>query len=267
MKKVFCLLGLMATRYACFRLLLTLQANVITVPTDYSTIQTAINNAASGDTIQVLPGTYAGNIQITKSITLRGDPGDARCSRPWPERPCDRRRGCGRRRVRPRGRGLQRDDFRLRDPEPPRQRLDERFGRRGAGIAPEHSEHHGEPQLVPRHRYGSWPAMTAAAPNMRSAHTPAGPSPTTCSRGSTRSALNLPTLPTPTSVTMSFTSDPFVTPMSSDRSECLAGSTSAKSDLTMAGTSSTGRRLSTRQSICTHMTTWLQTRTLTACLF
>jgi len=45
-----------------------------------STIQDAINSAASGDTIKVHPhpdGTYTGNININKSLTLIGDPGDA----------------------------------------------------------------------------------------------------------------------------------------------------------------------------------------------
>jgi nitrous oxidase accessory protein len=47
-------------------------ASIITVPTDYLTIQAAINAAAPGDTINILPKTYLENITITKSLTLIG---------------------------------------------------------------------------------------------------------------------------------------------------------------------------------------------------
>jgi len=44
----------------------------INVPTDYPTIQQAINAASSGDTISVAPGTYYENLQIGKTIFLQG---------------------------------------------------------------------------------------------------------------------------------------------------------------------------------------------------
>lgn len=44
---------------------------------DYTTIQDAIDGVAAGDTISVAAGTYSGNINVTKSVTILGDPGDA----------------------------------------------------------------------------------------------------------------------------------------------------------------------------------------------
>ena len=41
-----------------------------------STIQNAIDIATAGDTINVCPGTYAGEIKIDRSVTILGDPGD-----------------------------------------------------------------------------------------------------------------------------------------------------------------------------------------------
>jgi len=46
--------------------------NVILVPTNYSTIQEAINHATQGDTILVLPGTYPEHLTIDKSVSLIG---------------------------------------------------------------------------------------------------------------------------------------------------------------------------------------------------
>jgi len=46
------------------------QFATITVPGDFSTIQAAHDAASSGDTILVGPGTYVGQITITKAITL-----------------------------------------------------------------------------------------------------------------------------------------------------------------------------------------------------
>jgi parallel beta-helix repeat protein len=49
------------------------KAEVIVVPVQYSTIQEAINAATSGDTIQVLNGTYYESVNINKSLILVGE--------------------------------------------------------------------------------------------------------------------------------------------------------------------------------------------------
>jgi hypothetical protein len=47
-------------------------ASLITIPTDFPTIQSAINAASQGDTIKVLPGTYVEQVAISKSLTIIG---------------------------------------------------------------------------------------------------------------------------------------------------------------------------------------------------
>ena len=50
-------------------------SNTIFVPTDYSTIQEAIDASEDGDIIDVSPGTYSESLSITHSITLTGQSG------------------------------------------------------------------------------------------------------------------------------------------------------------------------------------------------
>jgi parallel beta-helix repeat protein len=47
-------------------------ASVTTVPNDFPTIQAAINAAKSGDTIDVLPGTYVEQLTVPKDLTIVG---------------------------------------------------------------------------------------------------------------------------------------------------------------------------------------------------
>ena len=47
-------------------------ANTIYVPGDFPTIQEAIDNATSGDTIIVSNGRYKENLNIYKSLTVQG---------------------------------------------------------------------------------------------------------------------------------------------------------------------------------------------------
>ena len=56
-----------------WRMLATANPRVIYVPTDFPTIQGAINNAVSGDTIFVHNGTYYEDISINKSVSLIGE--------------------------------------------------------------------------------------------------------------------------------------------------------------------------------------------------
>ncbi len=48
-------------------------AKTIYVPGNYTTIQDAIDNATSGDTIHVWAGTYYGNVLVNKTVTLIGN--------------------------------------------------------------------------------------------------------------------------------------------------------------------------------------------------
>ena len=56
----------------------------------YSTIQEGVNAAATGETIEVCPGTYAEQVTIEKSLTLAGDngaivvPGPMSLAAHWP---------------------------------------------------------------------------------------------------------------------------------------------------------------------------------------
>jgi len=48
------------------------RAETIIVPDDYATIQEAVDSAADGYTIYIREGTYMGDVNITKHISLKG---------------------------------------------------------------------------------------------------------------------------------------------------------------------------------------------------
>src|SRR6056297_416476 len=56
-------------------LVVCLNASVIDVPGDYTTIQEAIDNAVSGDTVLVSNGTWEENIIIDKPLMLKSQNG------------------------------------------------------------------------------------------------------------------------------------------------------------------------------------------------
>ena len=68
-KGTICLLGFMLVLVAWH---MPAQATIINVPTNYTTIQAAINAAGSGDIINVAAGTYAGFTVATANIEVRG---------------------------------------------------------------------------------------------------------------------------------------------------------------------------------------------------
>ena len=47
-------------------------AATLNVPGDYLTIGDAVTAASNGDIINVLPGSYPGNITVNKSVSIRG---------------------------------------------------------------------------------------------------------------------------------------------------------------------------------------------------
>jgi hypothetical protein len=78
MKKLISIRSKSASAGLAFVLAFAISGNaaVLHVPIDYSTIQVAVNAAASGDEIQIASGVYAGQVLISnKSLTLMGSAG------------------------------------------------------------------------------------------------------------------------------------------------------------------------------------------------
>ena len=75
------LLALITFSFAGFQNVMVVNATantkVIVVPDDYSTIQSAINNAVEGDTVYIKKGTYVENPVVNKSISLVGENRDS----------------------------------------------------------------------------------------------------------------------------------------------------------------------------------------------
>ena len=67
------LLLLFLSLFSTLRFNFLARATAIIVPTDFSTIQAAVNNAAPGDTIFVSEGVYYENVVVNKSICLIGE--------------------------------------------------------------------------------------------------------------------------------------------------------------------------------------------------
>jgi len=59
--------------FSIARFELAFSSKTIVVPTDFPTIQAAINNASDGDTIFVFNGTYSENIVVNKTVMLVGE--------------------------------------------------------------------------------------------------------------------------------------------------------------------------------------------------
>jgi parallel beta-helix repeat protein len=57
----------------------TLSSSTWYVPDDYPTIQSAVENATTGDTIIVRDGTYYENINVNKTLTIQSENGSANC--------------------------------------------------------------------------------------------------------------------------------------------------------------------------------------------
>jgi len=67
------ILALFLSLFSTLRFNFLANATTITVPTDFSTIQAAINNAAPGDTIFVNEGVYYENVVVNNSVSITGE--------------------------------------------------------------------------------------------------------------------------------------------------------------------------------------------------
>ena len=71
---ILCLLSILSLKG--FKISVSASTDVIHVPTEYATIQEAINHANSGDTIFVHKGTYYEHVVVNKSVSLVGEDKD-----------------------------------------------------------------------------------------------------------------------------------------------------------------------------------------------
>jgi nitrous oxidase accessory protein len=73
LKALFLIALIIAGLLTAFSLPAKANSKTITVPTDFPTIQAAINGAAEGDTVYVKTGTYGENMVIDKALSLVGE--------------------------------------------------------------------------------------------------------------------------------------------------------------------------------------------------
>jgi len=65
--------ALLLSLFSAIRSNVVASSNTITVPTDFLTIQDAVNNATDGDVVFVLNGTYYENVVLNKTVSLIGE--------------------------------------------------------------------------------------------------------------------------------------------------------------------------------------------------
>jgi parallel beta-helix repeat protein len=71
--KIVTLTFILAMMLGAINIQLGSTSKTIAVPDDYSTISAAVDHASSGDIIQVKSGIYQENLEITKSLTIKGE--------------------------------------------------------------------------------------------------------------------------------------------------------------------------------------------------
>jgi nitrous oxidase accessory protein NosD len=69
----FVLIIVLLSITSCLCEIKPVSSRTILVPTEYESIQAAVDNATAGDTIQVAPGIYYEHVYVNKSLTIAGE--------------------------------------------------------------------------------------------------------------------------------------------------------------------------------------------------